>query len=131
MLVVAATNRPIDDWSVDSEKEDHERRFRNDLFRRFNFVIRIPSLNERKEQELAYILDVMMQMEAFNPRKQIKEIGAEALRAFLDFDYDKGNFRDLENLLREACHKAINDRRAYLVKRDMPIKEHMQVAKTT
>ncbi|MFH2124574.1 MAG: sigma 54-interacting transcriptional regulator [Pseudomonadota bacterium] len=125
MLVVAATNRPIDDWSVDSEKEDHERRFRNDLFRRFNFVIRIPSLNERKEQELAYILDVMMQMEAFNTGKKIKGIGAGALQAFLDFDYDKGNFRDLENLLRGACRIAINDRRAYLVKRDVSVKEHM------
>jgi DNA-binding NtrC family response regulator len=119
MLVVAATNRPIDDWSVDSEKEDHERRFRNDLFRRFNFVIRIPSLNERKEQELAYILDVLMQMEAFNPERKIKEIGAGALQWLQNFDFDKGNFRDLETMLRRACRRAVGDGRGYLVESDV------------
>ncbi|KAB2891153.1 MAG: AAA family ATPase [Desulfobulbaceae bacterium] len=121
MLVVAATNRPIDDWSVDSAKEDHERRFRNDLFRRFNFVIRIPSLNERKELELAYILDVLMQMVAFNPEGKIKEIGEQALRALRGFDYDNGNFRDLEILMRRACRRAVNDCRGYLVEQDLEL----------
>ena len=119
MLVVAATNRPIDEWASDDTKEDHERRFRNDLFRRFNFVVRVPSLNERKEKELAYILDVMLQMEAFNPEHKIKEIGAVAMQWLQNFDFDKGNFRDLEALLRRACRRAGGDGRGYLVEGDV------------
>ncbi|RJX17058.1 MAG: AAA family ATPase [Desulforudis sp.] len=119
MLVVAATNRPIDIWSEASDKEDYDRRFRNDLYRRFNYVINIPSLNERKRQELPYILDVMLQMEAFNPRQRIQEIGKDALEVFLEFDYDKGNFRDLETKLRRACRKALSEGRQYIVKSDI------------
>lgn len=106
MLVVAATNRPIDEWAPDDTMEDHERRFRNDLFRRFNFVVRVPSMNERKEKELTYILDVMLQMGAFNPGRKIEEIGATTMQWPQNFDYDKGNFRDLEALLRRACCRA-------------------------
>lgn len=119
MLVVAATNRPIKKWLEEGEKDDHNRRFRNDLFRRFNYVIDVPSLNERKQQELPYILDVMLQMEAFNPGGRIEEIGKEALQALLEFDYDRGNFRDLENMLRRACRKASSEGRKYIVKNDV------------
>ena len=119
MLIVAATNRPIDEWANDPSREDHDRLFRSDLFRRFNCVVRIPSLNERKEGELPFILDVMLQMEAFNPKRRIKEIGEGALAAFLNFDYDKGNFRDLENLVRAVCSRAVRDGRNYVVAADV------------
>lgn len=121
MLVVAATNRPIDEWAVHEYKkstEDMASFFRNDLFRRFNYLIRVPSLNDRRE-ELPFMLDIMLQLEAFNSGHSIKEIGKEAMHAFMDFDYDRGNFRDLENLVRTACRRAFRDGRDYLVKADI------------
>jgi len=68
---------------------------------------------------LPFILDVMLQMEAFNPKRRIKEIGEGALAAFLNFDYDKGNFRDLENLVRAVCSRAVRDGRNYVVAADV------------
>jgi transcriptional regulator with AAA-type ATPase domain len=123
MLVVAATNRPIDKWieaALREEKTDQTNYFRNDLFQRFNFIIRIPPLNERRG-EIPFILDAMLQMEAFNPGKKIREIGQQALERIQNFDYSKGNFRTLENLLRSACHKAVMDGRDYLVVTDCEI----------
>lgn len=118
MMVIAATNRPIDEWAQDAAKDDHEKLFRNDLMRRFNVIIQVPSLEERKK-EFDYILDVLIQLDAFNPGKKIKEIGTEALAAFKNFDYSKGNFRDLEVLLRAACRHAGQDGRHYIVKTDV------------
>ena len=121
MLVVAATNRPIDEWAEkDSGKSpgnvaDY---FRNDLFRRFNYLIHIPSLNDRRE-ELPFILDTMLQMPAFNQDGKIREVGANALKKLKEFDYTRGNFRDLENMVRNACRQAVRDGRRYLVEKDM------------
>lgn len=120
MLLVAATNRNIDKWAArdDGESDKSERFFRNDLFRRFNHLVRIPSIKERKE-ELPFILDTMLQMEAFNPGGEIRGVGKKALDAFTNHDFSKGNFRDVENLVREACRMARNDGRTYLVKSDI------------
>ena len=119
MLVVAATNRPIDKWAdTENNGQCSENNFRNDLFRRFNIIIRIPTLNERKD-EIPFILDAMLQMDALNPGQKIQEIGKEALRAVKELDYGKGNFRTLENLVRKACMKALLDGRDYLVGNDV------------
>lgn len=120
MLVVAASNRPIDKWveQVEEGQPDPNLYFRNDLFQRFNFIIRIPPLEERRE-EIPFILDAMLQMEAFNPGKTIREIGEQALKRFQGFNYSKGNFRTLENLLRRACARAAMDGRDYLVAADL------------
>lgn len=123
MLVVAATNRPIDEWAAkgsDELSKDIASFFRNDLFRRFNYVIRIPSLNDRRE-ELPFILDTMLQMLAFNPGEtiRVREVGAKALKKLMEFDYDRGNFRDLENMVRNACRQAVRDGRTHLVEKDV------------
>ena len=61
----------------------------------------------------------MMQMEAFNPKGTIKEVGAGALQAIQEIDYEKGNFRTLENLIRRACRMVAMDGRDYLVLQDI------------
>lgn len=122
MLVVAATNRPIDEWVEMNCGEppgpDDVKYFRNDLFRRFNYVIHIPPLNDRKD-ELPYILDVMLQMPAFNPHGAVQEIGERALDVLTGWDYNRGNFRDLERLIRHACRRAVRDERYYIVQSDV------------
>lgn len=121
MLVVAATNLPIDEWAANdtpTSPKDIASYFRNDLFRRFNYVVRVPPLNDRKE-ELPFILDTMLQMSAFNPDGIIREAGVGALKEFMEFDYDRGNFRDLENMVRTACCRARREGRRYIVNSDV------------
>jgi hypothetical protein len=115
-LVVAATNLPIDKWT--ENKPGDENYFRNDLFRRFNFVIDIPSLNDRKDK-LELIIDAMLNLSTFNPQKKIKEIGKKALERISNTDFDKGNFRDLETILKTACRVANRDGRTYIVEKDI------------
>jgi len=115
-LVVAATNLPIDKWTENNPGDENY--FRNDLFRRFNFVIEVPSLNERKDK-LELIIDAMLNLPAFNPGKKIKEIGKNALEKISNIDFDKGNFRDLETVLRTACRNANRDGRTYIVEKDI------------
>jgi transcriptional regulator of acetoin/glycerol metabolism len=133
MLVVAATNRRIDLWAREEEDEwgtssegrgaglladVRERRFRNDLFNRFNVVIHVPSLNERKD-DIPCLVDALLQTEAFNLGRKIREIGEGALRRIQDMDYDRGNFRMLEAVLRAACQRAVLEDRNYLVAGDI------------
>ena len=86
-------------------------------------MIRIPSLNDRRE-ELSFILDTILQMTAFNPGGtiRIQEVGSNALKKLMGFDYTKGNFRDLENMLRNACRRAMSDGRKYIVSERKPYK---------
>ncbi len=120
LLLVAATNRPIEKWANhdDGENSSDDNYFRNDLLRRFNYIIRIPSIDERRE-ELPFILDTMLQMEAFNPGGEIRTVGAKALEAIKEWNYSRGNFRDLENLVRAACRRTRRDGRNYLLENDI------------
>ncbi|MBI4472216.1 MAG: sigma 54-interacting transcriptional regulator [Acidobacteria bacterium] len=119
ILIVAATNRPIDKWA-DEELENPDPRsfFRNDLYRRFNRVIHVPSLTERTE-EIPFMIDAMLQTEAFNPSRKIRRVGGKALAALERYDYSRGNFRTLENILREACAQAVSEGREYIVEDDI------------
>ena len=115
-FVVAATNLPIDKWTEHVPGVDNY--FRNDLFRRFNSIVYVPSLNERREK-MDFIVDAMLNLPVFNPERKIKEIGTKALKKLSCIDFDKGNFRDLENILRTACRSAIREGRSYLVEKDI------------
>lgn len=118
VLVVAATNQPIDKWAENNEGEGRDRLFRNDLLQRFNVVIRITPLAERLD-EIEHITDALLQMEAFNPGGSVEHIGGDALSALGGMDYKDRNFRVLERLLSSACHKAVRQGRDYLVKGDL------------
>lgn len=115
-LVVAATNRPIDEWAEKGEGRDQL--FRNDLLQRFNVIIRIPPLADRLG-EIEQITDALLQMEAFNPGGNVRYIGGDALSVLGTMDYKDRNFRALERLLSTACHKAVRQGRDYLVKGDV------------
>ena len=75
-------------------------------------------MNDRRE-ELAFILDTMLQMPAFNQDGKIREVGDKALKKLMEFDYSRGNFRDLENMVRNACRQAVRDGRKYIVEKDV------------
>ncbi len=123
MLVVAATNRPVLEWAENAARGDTSSgRFRNDLLRRFNVIIRLPSLNERSD-DLEYLVDLLLQQEAFNPRGQIKKVGIGALDAIRALDFDLGNFRTLETVVRQACVVAANSGRDFLVRSDIANQE--------
>lgn len=119
MLVVAATNRPVLEWAEHATRGDTSSgRFRNDLLRRFNVIIRLPALNERSD-DLEYLLDVLLQQQAFNPRDKIKRVGVGALEAIRALDFDLGNFRTLEIVVSQACAAAANSGRDFLVRSDI------------
>jgi len=119
MLVVAATNRPIREWArLGGDGDASGGRFRNDLLRRFDVVVTIPSLNDRKG-DLPYIIDAMLQSAAINPGNKITEVGRQAFGALQEFDFDSGNYRVLEAILRRACGIARRSDRHYLVHTDV------------
>jgi len=64
-------------------------------------------------------LDTMLQMLAFNQEGTIREVGTKTLKKLTEFDYSRGNFRDLENIVRNACRQAVRDGRKYLVEKDV------------
>ncbi|MDQ7784429.1 MAG: sigma 54-interacting transcriptional regulator [Desulfomonilaceae bacterium] len=88
--VIAATNK-------DLEEEVHKRRFRKDLFYRFNVVsLRIPPLRERQEDILGLITFFMNKMSKKHGLH--KRLDRDALDALLHYRYP-GNVRELENMV--------------------------------
>ncbi|MEI8309216.1 MAG: sigma 54-interacting transcriptional regulator [Verrucomicrobiota bacterium] len=111
VLVVAATNRDL------NETTDGKPRFRRDLLARFTDRHTIPALRDRK-QDFEFILDCLLQRQSMNPGQFVREIGAEAMAFLKEKDYRDGNFRELEDLFRDACKKAKRDDRPYLIRTD-------------
>ena len=116
-LIVAATN--------EQARLDNPKEFRSDLLARFTDRLVIPNIKERiagKEENLLYLLDCILQVEDINPKPKVTSIGENAFeKLFKHFSSDdcKGNFRELENLMREACEHARNDKRDFMVEKDV------------
>ena len=83
----------------------------------------IPALRDRKK-DFRFILDCLLQNPDINPdsedRRGITEIGKEAYAAIEDRDF-KSNFRELENILRAACSRAVREDRDYICKMDLKL----------
>ncbi len=111
LMLVAATNRPVDHWAAQDELGENagRGRFRHDLFQRFTHVIRLPGLNERKT-DLPDLVDSLLQIDSVNAGRRVTGISQNALDALAGLDYARGNFRMLENLLRQACERAASRR---------------------
>ena len=122
VLIVAATNR-----NLHEKTRRGMRLFRNDLFRRFTDVLPIPPLRERK-QDFEFILDCLLQRESLNPGGFITQIGTETLAFLKKNDFEKGNFRELEDLFRNACRTANKEDRPYLVRSDFEQKTMLEAA---
>ena len=110
VLIVAATNCSV----VELQK----RHFRRDLLNRFTDIETIPPLRERKES-MDFIIDCLLQQDRINQKMMIKQIGRYALARLKGYSYEKGNFRELEDVLRNACVAARRDGRDYLCECDI------------
>ncbi|AGX88742.1 sigma 54-interacting transcriptional regulator [Candidatus Symbiobacter mobilis] len=107
LMLVAATNRPIDLWAAQYEQDENagHGRFRHDLYQRFTHIIRLPGLDERKE-DLPELVDGLLQLDWINAGQRITGITHSALKALSDIDFSQGNFRALQNKLQQACQRA-------------------------
>ncbi|SDY31233.1 two-component system, NtrC family, response regulator AtoC [Tindallia californiensis] len=104
--IIAATNK-------DLEKEVAKGCFREDLYFRLNVVtIKIPSLNERKE-DIPLLIDHFIKESS---DKKIEGITAEALN-ILESHHYKGNVRELMNIIERAI--ALTDHH-YIQAKDLP-----------
>ncbi len=92
--VVAASNR-------DLEKLVQENKFRADLFHRLGiFIIKIPSLRERKE-DIEALTNYYINRNAEQMGKNVKGIKPEALQKLMSYDFP-GNVRELRNIIERA-----------------------------
>ena len=110
VLIVAATN-----CSVAELQKMH---FRKDLLARFTDIETIPPLRDRKES-MDFIIDCLLQQDSINHERKISRIGKYALAKLKGYSYEKGNFRELEDVLRNACVAARKDGRDYLCECDI------------
>ena len=108
-MVIAATNRNFDE--IDG--------FRTDLVERFTDVFQIPPIRERKES-LPFILDGLLQRDSINPERRVMSIGEEAYRALFDYEF-RGNFRELENLMRRICEHVRKEGRDCIYRADFEL----------
>jgi len=116
VMIIAATNKEI-------KKEIEKGSFRRDLFERFDYSIKIPSLKERKS-DFRYILSFVLQDQLTNFQKvkdvKIKKISLRAIEKLERYDYP-GNFRELESLVKEAIINAYIDGRDCILEQDFKI----------
>jgi len=95
-VVIAATNRRIDRGEGD---------FREDLFCRFDHVITIPPLRERK-RDLRLLVSLTLQDEEVNPDRKVRFISLDAIE-YIERRNFPGNFRELRFLLRQSVRRAV------------------------
>jgi formate hydrogenlyase transcriptional activator len=89
--VIAATNQDLRQGMA-------EGRFREDLFYRLNvFPIYLPPLRERRS-DIPALVRYFVSKYALESRKSITTIPAEAMDAFVDWNW-RGNVRELQNLI--------------------------------
>lgn len=98
-VLVAATNRPVREWVAAGDT-----RFRADLYHRFNHVVTVPTLSERR-REIRTLISLVLQRERVNPLGAVGRISLDAIE-WLETRVYRGNFRELEALLSRAVDKA-------------------------
>jgi len=92
--IVAASNK-------DLEKAVEEKKFREDLYYRLNvFPIRIPPLNERKE-DIPLLVEYFINKYCLEINTPLKSISKDALDLLMNYRW-KGNVRELENAIERA-----------------------------
>ncbi|MDR0354371.1 MAG: sigma-54 dependent transcriptional regulator [Deltaproteobacteria bacterium] len=91
--ILAATN-------IDLEKEIERGRFREDIYHRFTFKIRVPSLRERPE-DLPELADYYLKRYALRNGREVSGFAPKALQAILKYPWP-GNVRELQNAMEYA-----------------------------
>uniref|UniRef100_A0A7C4RWT7 Sigma-54-dependent Fis family transcriptional regulator n=1 Tax=Fervidobacterium thailandense TaxID=1008305 RepID=A0A7C4RWT7_9BACT len=101
--IIAATNK-------DLKKEIAVGNFRSDLYHRFKYKLYIPPLRERKE-DIRFLVNFVLLNPIINPVDEngnyaVDKISLEAINILENYDYP-GNFRELEEILRNAVNNAL------------------------
>jgi hypothetical protein len=104
-IIIAATNRPLDKWL-----QMDESLFRADLYYRFGYVIKIPSLKDRKK-DMRLLISLILQDPQWNEadadgHHRIGKISLDAIEYLESASYP-GNFRELAGRISVATYKAI------------------------
>ncbi len=108
--MLAATNKPL-------EEMVKEKTFREDLYYRLNVVrIQLPPLRERRE-DVAQLIDFVLQRLARDSKADAKVISPEALALLNQYSWP-GNVRELENLIYRSAVIAQGDK---ILIKDLPI----------
>ncbi len=99
--IVAATNKDV--------RNDDS--FRKDILNRFDHVIEIPSLRERK-QDLRLLISMILQDSKINPfigeKRKTERISLDAISYLQERDYP-GNFRELIFCISQAVNNAFSE----------------------
>lgn len=104
-LVVAATNRCLKE-----EVEKEKGAFRRDLYHRLGYTVTIPSLRERVG-DLERLVDFVLQNPQINPpsgrggTRAVTHMEKDVIKVLEGYGWP-GNFRQLEQVLRQAVLKA-------------------------
>lgn len=100
-ILIAATNRDV----------RNDKSFRKDVLSRFDHVIEIPSLRERK-QDLRLLVSMILQDSKINPaltgRRKVERISLDAINYLEGRDYP-GNFRELKFCIIQAVNNAFSE----------------------
>lgn len=108
--MLAATNKPL-------EEIVKEKTFREDLYYRLNVVrIQLPALRERRE-DVAQLIDFVLQRLARDSKADTKTISPEALALLNHYSWP-GNVRELENLIYRSAVIAQGDK---ILIKDLPL----------
>jgi transcriptional regulator of acetoin/glycerol metabolism len=104
VAIIAASNRPLKAWAAEGSE-----RFRSDLFHRFDYVIEVPPLRERKA-DLRLLISTTLQDPEVNPRLgeksfQAERISLDAIEHLEKLEFP-GNFRELRYRLSRAVAEA-------------------------
>lgn len=100
-ILIAATNRDV----------RNDKSFRKDILNRFDHIIEIPSLRERK-QDLRLLISMILQDSKINSivggKRKIERISLDAINFLEERDYP-GNFRELKFCISQAVNSAFSE----------------------
>ena len=114
--LIAATNKDIDKESS---------LFRQDIVHRFDHIIKIPPLRDRKD-DLPLLVSLTLQNDDVNPRRgesrRVERISLDAVQSLNTYNFP-GNFRELEFILRQAVNMAFTEGSSCICTRHIVTKE--------
>ena len=98
-ILIAATNKDVNNDST----------FRKDILNRFEHVIKIPPIRERK-QDMRLLISMLLQNDKLNPlitdiQHKVQRISLDAIKYLEDREYS-GNFRELKFRISQAVNSA-------------------------
>ena len=100
-IIIAATNKDV----------KNDKSFRTDILNRFDHIIEIPSLRERK-QDLRLLISMILQdnkiNSLINEHRKVDRISFDAINYLEERNYP-GNFRELKFCIRQAVNNAFSE----------------------